>query len=1113
MAIRIALHHRTEYRFDREVRLAAHSVRLRPAPHCRTRVTGYSLTVEPAGHFLNWQQDPQGNHVARLVFPEPTRKLVLEVDLVAELVAINAFDFFLEPEVETFPFTYDPVLAAELAPYRATPEITGGPLVNAFLADFRRASLAAADPRTIDLLVALNRAVYDRVRYVIRMEPGVQTPEDTLRQGTGSCRDSAWLLAAVARRLGLAARFCSGYLIQLAPDTKPLDGPPGPAADFTDLHAWTEVYLPGAGWVGFDPTSGLLTAEGHLPLAATPDPASAAPVTGAVDPCRTEFGFEMRLTRLAESPRTTRPFTDTQWGRILAVGDDVDAALVAGDVRLTMGGEPTFVSVDDFDAPEWNTAALGLDKRRRAGNLARRLLDRLAPGGLLLEGQGKWYPGEPLPRWTLDVIWRHDGEPIWKRRELIADDPPPAATPSGEAGAADEPAARARGGAAAGGSEFLGQLATSLGLDPAAVMPAHEVAPVNPLDERVIDTETPAAFVLPLMRFRLGPADRWRTSGWPMPEGRVPLIPGDSPAGLRLPMGSLPWPSDEELAAGRGIVRTAVVVEKRAGRLHVFMPPLDPLPEEARDPHAPGPAAGDWLDLVAAVERVAAACGSSVVFEGYPPPYDPRLGRLHVTPDPGVIEVNVPPVASWRELVSLRETLAAEARASRLCAEKFELDGLHTGTGGGDHVVLGGSRPADSPFLRQPALLGGLVAYFNNHPALSYLFAGRFIGPTSQAPRIDEARHESLYELEIALEQLAGAGGSGGRHRSDRTQSEKQEWAQRQESAQVCDPGKPARCVLPWFTDRVFRNILTDLTGNTHRAEFCIDKLWSPDSAGGRRGLVELRGFEMAPHVRMGLAAQLVVRGLVAWLWREPRSLPAVGGGGLVRWGTALHDRFMLPHFVMQDFAAVVDDLRRAGFGFEREWFESFAEFRFPRLGTVTHDGVRLELRTALEPWHVLGEQSVAGATARMVDSSLERVEVKAAGLVPGRHAIACNGRRVPLVSTGVPGEFVAGVRFRAWQPANCLHPMIPVHSPLVFDVVDCWNGRSLGGCTWHVVHPGGRSFETRPVNTLEAESRRVARFFATGHTPGPFSPPPEEHNPDYACTLDLRRSTLEEFS
>jgi uncharacterized protein (DUF2126 family)/transglutaminase-like putative cysteine protease len=1076
MAIRIALHHETVYRFDRDVSLAPHVVRLRPAPHSRTAVTGYSLQVEPADHFLNWQQDPQGNHLARLVFPKKTRALVLRVDLVAELVAINAFDFFLEPDAERFPFAYDASLAAELAPYLACGAVA--PRLDGFVAEFRAAWLPAAgraghasgagSPRTIDVLVALNRAVKDRVGYVIRMQPGVQAPEETLVLGTGSCRDSAWLLVHAARRLGLAARFCSGYLVQLAPDVKPLDGPAGPEADFTDLHAWAEIFLPGAGWVGLDPTSGLLTAEGHIPLASTPDPVSAAPVSGAVDPCETEFGFEMRLERLAESPRTTRPFAEEQWRRIDAVGHDVDAALAAADVRLTSGGEPTFVSIDDFDHPQWNTTALGADKRARAGVLARRLLDRLGPGGALMEGQGKWYPGEPLPRWALEVVWRLDGRPIWSRRDAIADDPPPEA----EQEAAEDPASSAppRDPAAdALAGELLRRLAARLGLDPAAVMEAHENPAADPLAAH--GAEGPRAWVLPLLP-EVGAAGlRWRTSDWPVPGGRVPLVPGDSPAGLRLPMASLPWPSDEERRAHTGIVRTAVVAEMRGraasgsgGRLHVFLPPLDP---DAEPPVTDG-AADAWLALVAGVEEVAAALGTAVVLEGYAAPSDPRLARLHVTPDPGVIEVNVPPTASWPELVRLRETLDEEARRSRLCAEKFEIDGLHTGTGGGDHLVLGGSTAGESPFLRRPHLLGALVAYWNNHPSLSYLFSGRFIGPTSQAPRIDEARHESLYELEIALQELRAAGG----------------------------------VAPPWFVDRVFRDVLTDMTGNTHRTEFCIDKLFSPDTSGGRRGLVELRAFEMQPHVRMGLLAQLVVRALVAWFVREPAAAPR----RLVRWGTTLHDRFLLPHFLMRDFREVVADLRAAGFGFEPEWFDCFSEFRFPRLGTVTHDGVRLELRAALEPWHVLGEEPVGGTTSRMVDSSLERVEVTVSGLVSPRHAVACNRRRVPLVPTGVPGGFVAGVRYRAWQPPRCLHPTVPVHSPLVFDIVDLWSGRSLGGCTWHVAHPGGRSYETRPVNALEAEGRRASRFFASGHTPGPFPLLAEEPNPDYACTLDLRR-------
>jgi uncharacterized protein (DUF2126 family)/transglutaminase-like putative cysteine protease len=1045
VSIRIALHHRTAYRFDRPVQLGPHVVRLRPAPHCRTRVTSYSLGVEPPGHFLNWQQDPQGNHLARIVFPKPTRELVLTVDLVADLVAVNAFDFFLDAEAETFPFPYDPVLAVELAPYLAPP--AGGQEFAALVAEARRENLVAPPRRTIDVLVALNRMVFSRIGYRIRMEAGVQAPEETLATRTGSCRDSAWLLVALLRQMGIAARFCSGYLVQLAPDQPPLDGPAGPTSDFTDLHAWAEAYLPGAGWIGLDPTSGLLAAEGHLPLAATPDPASAAPVSGLVEPCTSTMDVAMRVDRLAEGPRTTLPFPETAWKRIDGLGRSVDGVLAAGDVRLTSGGEPTYVSIDDYDAAEWNMAALGADKRRRAGVLARRLLADLAPGGVLLESQGKWYPGEPLPRWALELVWRADGVPLWQHDDLRADD-----TEAVESDSALTPDP----------GMMLAALAGRLGIPPGFVISAHEQPIVDPAAPDAAPVIGPAvAWVLPLLKQRgRGPAV-WRSSAWPVPLGKVFLISGDSPAGLRLPMGQLPWADEAEIRAGTSIVRTAIVAENRGGRLHVFLPPLDDTGLSTTSE-----AVDDWLDLIAALEATAVAHRRAVVLEGYAPPWDDRLFRLQVTPDPGVIEVNVPPAGSWEELVRIREAVDRAARVSRLGAEKFELDGRHTGTGGGDHLVLGGRTVADSPFLRRPDLLASLVAYWNNHPSLSYLFAGGFIGPTSQAPRVDEARHESLHELEIAFQELRRAG------------------------------HPPA----PWMVDRLFRNLLVDLTGNTHRAEFCIDKLYSPDSASGRRGLVEMRAFEMAPHVRMGLLAQLVVRALVARFWRKPWA------GELVRWGTALHDRFLLPHFLLADFHDVLADLRRSGFDFEPSWFECWREFRFPRIGDVVQGGVRLELRGALEPWHVLGEQPIGGATSRLVDSSLERVQVLVNGMVEGRHTIACNGRRVPLVPTGRAGEAVAGVRFRAWQPPQCLHPTIRVHAPLVFDIVDLWSGRSLGGCTWHVAHPGGRSYETRPVNALESESRRASRFFATGHTPGPFTPPPEEINPDYPLTLDLRR-------
>ena len=1102
MPIRVALHHRTIYHYDRLVNLSPQTIRLRPAPHCRTPITAYSLKVEPKPHFLNWQQDPQSNFLARVVFPNRVEHFSVDVDLIAEMTVINPFDFFLEPYAEKFPFSYEPALERELAPFR---EIRpAGPQLAAYLK-----TVNVSSQRTNDFLVGVNQQLQHKIGYSIRMEPGVQSSEQTLTLQNGSCRDTAWLLVEILRHLGLAARFVSGYLIQLKPDLKPLEGQPGPLADFTDLHAWTEVYLPGAGWVGLDPTSGLLAGEGHIPLAATPESSSAAPISGAVDQCEVKFTHEMSVTRIYEDPRVTLPYTDAQWQRIQALGGRIDQDICAGDIRLTMGGEPTFVSIDNMDGAEWNIAALGPEKRKLAERLLDRLRKRFAPGGLLHYGQGKWYPGEPLPRWALTCYWRADGIPLWHNRALLAQEQFRSDFGPLEAG------------------HFAETLARRLGLDPEYVNAAFEdpvyylqkerQLPVNvdPVDNRLGDAQererlrkifergldTPTGFVLPVQRVAGLNGPEWQTGLWMLRGQHLFLMPGDSPVGLRLPLPSLPWVSAEEAPVSypvdpmvsRGplpipprfapmgtprlqpqktsrsdkardrkpemgesapwIVRTALCVEARDGRLHVFMPPL--------------PVAEDYVDLLAAIEDTAAHLEMPVVIEGYTPPDDPRFRQIKVTPDPGVIEVNVQPAANWQELVSNTTALYEDARQSRLGAEKFMMDGRHTGTGGGNHFVLGGPTPADSPFLRRPDLLRSMIGYWLNHPALSYAFSTIFIGPTSQAPRVDETRADSLYELEIAFNQI---------------------------------PSPEQGPVPAWLVDRILRHILVDVTGNTHRAEFCIDKLYSPDSATGRLGLLELRGFEMPPHARMSLTQQLLVRALLAWFWKEPYTQRPI------HWGTRLHDQFMLPHFIAQDFRDVLRDLNRAGYEFETEWFAPHFEFRYPVFGHAHHAGIDIEVRQATEPWYVLGEEGSSGGTSRYVDSSVERLQIKVEGLVEGRYVISCNGRRMPLHATGKQGEWVAGVRFRAWQPASCLHPTIPVHSPLIFDVVDTWAGRSVGGCTYHVSHPGGRSHDNFPVNANEAEARRGSRFFPFGHTAGPMPVPPSEENPEFPLTLDLRR-------
>lgn len=1057
MTIRVALNHNTYYTFDKPVELYPHIIRLRPAPHARVPIKGYSLRISPENHFINWQQDPFGNFQARVVFPEKSDHLHIEVEAIVDMVTVNPFDFFIEEAAEHYPFRYEKKLKAELAPYLKVKE--RGKKLTAWLKKNTPKVNKKNPMRTIDFLVALNQKVQHSVGYHLRMEPGVQSCDETLTLKTGSCRDSAWLLVQVLRHLGLAARFASGYLVQLTSDIKSLDGPSGPEEDFTDLHAWCEVYLPGAGWIGLDPTSGLMTGEGHIPLACTPESDTAAPITGATGKCEVEFEFSNTVTRIHEDPRVTKPYSDAQWQSIDALGEKVDKVLDRVDARLTIGGEPTFVSIDDMESAQWNTDAIGEHKLSLAKDLLKRMSESFADGALLHYGQGKWYPGEPIPRWALGCYWRKDGEALWHDPAFLAD--------VDTDYDADIESAEA----------FVKGLLKALKVpshylieafeDAAHYVQAEQALPdnVNLYEHDLSDDlerarlariltqglNKPSGFVVPLKWDTVN--EYWRSCSWPLRAKRLITIPGDTPLGFRLPLDSLPWVSEQEayqperdplekradtLSAVEPktvdkhtgtVIKTALVVEPRQGRLHVFLPPTTHIEH--------------YMGLLQAVEAMAKAQAMPVVIEGYEPPHDPRIQQFKVTPDPGVIEVNIHPSQSWRELVDKTTTLYDLAYQCRLGTEKFMIDGRHTGTGGGNHVTLGGITAADSPMLRKPELLQSLITYWQHHPSLSYLFSGMFIGPTSQAPRVDEGRDDVLYELEIAFAQIP-----------------------------------EGETVEPWLVDRIFRNLLVDITGNTHRAEFCIDKLYSPSGPMGRLGILEFRGFEMPPHARMALVQNLLLRTLIARFWDKPYKHP------LVRWGTELHDRFMLPHYIEQDINDVVNDLNQHGYAFKAEWFEPFIEFRFPFYGKVDIDNIHLEVRWAIEPWHVLGEEVGAQGTTRYVDSSVERLQVKLSGITEGRHILTCNGKKVPLRATGVSGEQVAGIRYRAWQPPSALHPTLGVDTPLVFDLVDTWNNTIIGGCTYHVSHPGGLSYDTLPVNVYEADSRRENRFWDFGHTP-----------------------------
>jgi uncharacterized protein (DUF2126 family)/transglutaminase-like putative cysteine protease len=1073
--VRLLIRHDSRYEYGESTALGPHLVRLRPAVHAKAKIESYALRISPEPQ-VRWQQDPSGNRVARATFPKEgeTDTLCISVELAVEVTPVNPFDFYVDDTCETVPFEYSPALRAELAPFLEPP--AKGPLLDAFLE-----SLPRSGP-TVSFIVSLNEAVKSRTSYVLREETGVWTPEQTLAEGRGSCRDSATLLVAALRSRGIAARFVSGYLVQLADEGMLPDAPKGVSNDVVDLHAWAEAYVPGAGWIGLDATSGLLCGEGHIPLACAASSATAAPLDGTSSRAPVRTSFEMSVRKIGHDPRPTKPYEEHVWEEMLEVGDETDKRVAAHDLVLTMGAEPTFNAREgDLSAPEWNGAALGKSKWEAGLRMAAELRRKLAPGAAMLVRMGKHYPGEELPRWALELV-QHPQHPWPDFTE-------------------EKPAERTEKDAKRFAEAIAERLGVSRGLTPAyedpwrfvqdeASLPVDvdplamdlSAAPLRQQLALVLDRglNEPSGYVIPLARRDQGGAERWVSERWKLRRGHVFLLRGTSPMGLRLPLASLsegeaipdwieekieprdprrPKEKEEDPNAPGKPVRTALCVEAREGKLWAFLPPFE------KTEH--------FFALLRELDAVRRETGLDVQLEGYPPPGgDPELFRMAVTPDPGVLEINLPPTRTARAHADICKTVFDAALASGLHAEKYMIDGRLAGSGGGHHLTLGGPTALESPFLKRPDLLASLLTFVQHHPSLSFAFSGLFVGPTSQAPRVDEARHDTLYELEIALEHAFSLAHEQG--------------------------GEKAH--PPWLADSLFRHLLVDVTGNTHRAEICIDKLYDPRSPHGRQGLVEMRAFEMPRHPRMMAAQMLLVRALVASFLDEPYQRP------LVRFGQVLHDRYLLPYFLERDLGDVLEYLAARGLPLPKEGYQLFVDHRCPLVGTLNAGDVTVELRNAIEPWHVLGEEASGTGTARYVDSSLERIEVRARGLVEGRHRLLVNGISLPMHRTAFACEHVAGVRFRAWAPPHSLHPHIGVHHPVRIDVLDSWAKRSLGACAYHVWHPEGRSFDTPPLTRFEAEARRAQRFTEEGPLPYPVAPREVSSSVEAPYTLDLRR-------
>ena len=1101
MSTRIALTHRMDLRFDRQVQLSTHWLRLRPAPHTKATLEAYSLKVEPDTSFLNWVRDPYENYLARLDLPEPVSGLGLVVEVIAELVPANPFNFLVEPYAFKYPFAYPSHHAKELAPYLRIGQQS--PAVLAWLD-----GLTLAPGYITERLGELNLKLNKTFPATQDSRPGIVDLEAMLRQGRGSNSDLAWLLTLSLRSLGLAARFTSGYLAM------PASAEGG--VDMAKLHAWSEVYLPGAGWVGLDPSVGVFTAEGHIPLATAPEPLRTLPVVGYVEACQETFREDISLRRLLPKP-VSWPYGESQWADMQALGAKIDAESSAQAVDLSVAIDLAFVSAYYAGEPEWTTAALGPNKRQVAAELLDRLRKRLAPGGVLHLGQCDWYSGEAVPRWRLGSFFRADGVPVWRNPELLG---------FRQVSFPISPSDAKR---------FAELLAANLGIAPDFIQPAHEdglhqlwtnrgifdyapraedlrePARRHALAELLSQNQgEPTGFVLP-MRWD-GARSAWASGSWKFRRNTLYLTPGDFSMGYRLPLASLlagnqgaeesdpercPFEEREALAPDTGELsarfasftdspnpeleaaddptadirrppRTAVCIQVRHGRLFVFLPPLTHLEH--------------YLDLVAAIESAAEKTGIPVMLEGYEPPEDFRLCRLLAEPEPGILKLSLPAAHGFERRQELTAAAYREAEACGLRAERILTDGKREPPGGRSAMRLGGKTPADSPFLQCPQLLRSLIVYWQRHPCLSYFFAGRSIGPGGAAPRPDEGRDDALYELSTALQRFpAGA-----------------------------NP-------MPWLPDRLLRHLLADAAGDMKRAELRIDHLYPPERSSLRLGKIQIRSFETPPDPRMAMLQSLLVGGILAHLAKTPTS------SALTDWGPALHDRFMLPRMLWDDLQAVLRDLDGAGLPFQLDWFEAFHALHFPVLGRVQTGDLGLRLRHAHEPWPVLAEETTASGVARFVDSANARVEVTCTGLTPSRYALVCNGHRTPLQETGVAGEWVCGVRFKAFNPPSTLHPTKPPVNRLSFDLVDLWTGKVVMGCTYFPPRPAVTGLAA-PVSTTEpgGDGKPSDRptsipvimpswsagggFLPKGSGLQRIIPPPLQFDPRHPYLLDLLR-------